>query len=104
MVGAGGGCRGVRPRATGRGGGVLAPDGSFAPRSHGPAVGLWAYAAAAASLLVPAEHSPRLQLDDDSLPIVTSAWDAAELHVETPYFSGWPGGNVARWFQDHGAG
>jgi hypothetical protein len=83
---------------------LVAPDGSFAPRNHGPSVSFWIYDADAANLLIPADHSPRLHLDDDYLPIVTSAWDAADLHVETTYFTGWPGGNVASWFQDHGAG
>jgi len=83
---------------------LVAPDGSFAPRNHGPAVSFWLYDVDAGALVVPAEHSPRLRLDDDDLPIVTSVWDAADLHVETTYFTGWPGGDVADWFQDHGAG
>jgi hypothetical protein len=83
---------------------LIAPDGSFAPRNHGPAVSFWLYDTDAAGLLVPAEHSPRLRLDDDYLPIVTNIWDAADLHIETTYFTGLPGGNPASWFQDHGAG
>ena len=83
---------------------LVAPDGSFAPRNHGPAVSFWLYDVDAGTLLVPADHNPRLRLDDDDLPIVTSAWDAADLHVEMTYFAGWPGGDVASWFTDHGTG
>jgi len=83
---------------------LVAPDGSFAPRNHGPAVSLWLYDLDGAGIVVPADHAPRLHLDDDDVPIVTSVWDAADLHVETTYFSGWPDGSVASWFADHGAG
>jgi hypothetical protein len=82
---------------------LVAPDGSFAPRNHGPAVTLWLYDLDAAHLVVPSEHGPRLQLDDDFLPIVTSTWDAADLHVETTFFTGWPTGDPSRWFVDRGA-
>src|SRR6266851_4813819 len=67
---------------------LIAADGSFAPRNHGPAVSMWLFDADAAQLLVPAEHAPRMRLDDNSLPIVTSSWDAADVHVETTYFAG----------------
>ncbi len=83
---------------------LIAADGSFAPRNHGPAVTFWLYDMDAAALIDPAQHSPRLHLDDDYLPIVTSAWDASDIHVDTTYFTGWPGGNVATWFRDFGAG
>jgi hypothetical protein len=83
---------------------LIAADGSFAPRNHGPAVSFWLYDLDATVLLDPAQHSPRLHLDDDYLPIVSSAWDASDIHVETTYFSGWRGGDVATWFRDPGAG
>jgi hypothetical protein len=83
---------------------LIAPDGSFAPRNHGPAVNVWLYDLDSAHLLVPSEHGPRLRLDDDFLPIVTSSWDAADLHVETTYFTGWPGGDPSRWFAERGSG
>jgi hypothetical protein len=83
---------------------LIGADGSFAPRNHGPAVSFWLYDLDAAVLVDPAQHTPRLRLDDDYLPIVSSAWDAGDLHVETTYFTGWPGGNVATWFSDSGAG
>jgi hypothetical protein len=83
---------------------LIGADGSFVPRNHGPAVSFWLYDMDAAVLVDPAQHSPRLHLDDDYLPIVSSAWDAGELHVDTTYFTGWPGGNVAMWFTDTGAG
>ncbi len=83
---------------------LIGADGSFVPRNHGPAVSFWLYDMDAAVLVDPAQHSPRLHLDDDYLPIVSSAWDAGDLHVDTTYFTGWPGGNVAMWFTDTGAG
>ena len=83
---------------------LIGADGSFAPHNHGPAVNFWLYDLDAAVLIDPAQHSPRLRLDDDYLPIVSSTWDAGDLHVETTYFTGWPGGNVATWFRDSGAG
>ena len=83
---------------------LVAPDGSFAPRNHGPAVSFWIYDADATTLIDPVQHSPRVHLDDDYLPIVNSAWEAGDLHVDTTYFAGWPRGNVATWFRDSGAG
>ena len=83
---------------------LIGADGSFAPRNHGPAVSFWVYDLDAGVLVDPAQHSPRLHLDDDYLPIVSSDWDAGDLHVETTYFTGWPGGNVATWFAESGAG
>jgi hypothetical protein len=67
---------------------LIAADGSFAPRNHGPAVSSWIFDADAAHLLVPAEHTPRVRLDDNYLPIVTSSWDAGDVHVEATYFTG----------------
>jgi hypothetical protein len=83
---------------------LVGPDGSFAPRNHGPAVSFWLYDLDAGSLLAPSEHDPRVRLDDNYLPIVTSSWAAADLHVETTLFSTWPNGDVAEWFREHGAG
>ena len=44
---------------------------------------IWLFHVDAAHLLVPAEHGPRVRLDDDYLPIVTTTWDAGDLHVDT---------------------
>jgi hypothetical protein len=83
---------------------LIGADGSFAPRNHGPAVNFWFYDLDAAALIDPVQHSPRLHLDDDYLPIVSSDWDAGDLHLETTYFTGSPGGDVTTWFRDSGAG
>jgi hypothetical protein len=66
---------------------LIAADGSFAPRNHGPAVTLWLFDADAVHLLVPAEQAPGVRLDDNYLPIVTNAWDAGDVHVETTFFA-----------------
>jgi hypothetical protein len=83
---------------------LVGPDGSFAPRNHGPAVNFWLYDLDAGSLLVPAEHAPQVSLDDNYLPIVTSSWAAGDLHVDSTLFVTWPDGDVGGWFRDHGAG
>lgn len=83
---------------------LIAPDGSFAPRNHGPAVSFWVYDQDAKKLLGPTQQNPSLHLDDDYLPIVSSTWDAADIHLETTYFSAWPDGDAAAWFRDAGAG
>jgi hypothetical protein len=83
---------------------LIGADGSFAPRNHGPAVSFWLYDQDATVLIDPAKHNPRFQLDDGYVPIVSSAWDAGDIHIETTYFSGWLTGNVATWFRDSGAG
>jgi hypothetical protein len=77
---------------------LVTRDGRFAPHNHGPAMDFWLYDLDANRLLVPADFTPSLRLDDDFAPIVTSAWRKDDLQVEMTFFAGWPGGDVTTWF------
>src|SRR6185312_9037047 len=83
---------------------LVTRDGRFAPRNHGPAIDFWLYDLDANRLLVAADATPTMSLDDGFAPIVTSAWRANDLQVEMTFFAGWPGADVNTWFSPRRTG
>jgi len=67
---------------------LVAADGRFAPRNHGPAIDFWLYDRDRGQLLVPGEFAPALHLDDDFAPIVTTEWNMTDLKVDVTLFAG----------------